>query len=52
MATSSITKTFVVKDDEACEKLIKASREPRTTKVIKTNFYEEGKKQLAHYFGR
>ena len=51
MATSSITKTFIIKDDKTCEKLIKAMNEPRTTKVIKTNSYEEGKEKLKSYFG-
>lgn len=50
MATSSITKTFIIKDDEACERLIKALNEP-TPKKIETNYYEEGKKKLAQYFG-
>ena len=52
MATSSITKTFIVNDDKTCEKLIKAMNKPRITKVVKTNSYEEGKERLKSYFGR
>lgn len=52
MATSSITKSFVVKDDKACEKLVKALNDPTPKKVVNTNHYEEGKKKLAQYFGR
>jgi len=52
MATSSITKSFVIKDDRTCEKLIKAMNESTPKKEISTNYYEEGKKKLAQYFGR
>ncbi len=51
MATSSITKDFVVKDDKACEKLIRAIRSSVPLKVVKTNYYEEGKRKLVQYFG-
>lgn len=51
MATSSITKSFVIKDDRACDKLIKALSDTTPKKVVKTNHYEEGKKKLAQYFG-
>ena len=51
MATSSITKSFVIKDDRACDKLIRALNDTTTQKVVKTNYYEEGKKKLAQYFG-
>lgn len=52
MATSSITKSFVIKNDKACDKLIKALGDPTPKKVVKTNYYEDGKKKLAQYFGR
>lgn len=51
MATSSITKSFVVKDDKACDNLIKALNTPTPRKVVKTNYYEEGKEKLVRYFG-
>ena len=51
MATSSITKSFVIKDDKACDKLIKALNDTTPKKVVKTNYYEEGKKKLTQYFG-
>lgn len=50
MATSSITKNFVIESDEECEILIKAFNEP-TPKRKKTHYYEEGKKKLVEYFG-
>ena len=34
------------------EEVIKAMNMPRTTKVVKTNSYEEGKEKLKSYFGR
>lgn len=51
MATSSITKAFIIKDDIACEKLIKAINMPKTIKNVKTNSYEKGKERLKSYFG-
>lgn len=51
MATSSITKKFVVKDDKACERLISVLSQP-TSRKKKSNTpskYEEGKKKLAQY---
>ncbi len=51
MATSSITKQFVIKDEKVWDKLIEALKEPVPEKVIDTNYYEEGKKLLAQYFG-
>lgn len=50
MATSSITKSFVIKDDKACDKLIKALSDTTPKKMVSTNYYEEGKKKLAQYF--
>lgn len=53
MATSSITKTFVINNDKAREKLIAACNNPSSApKYESKNYYEEGKKTLAHYFGR
>ncbi len=53
MATSSITKKFIIKDDKACDRLIAALAAPKPRQMKKSsNSYEEGKKQLAHYFGR
>lgn len=52
MATSSITKSFIIKDDKTCDKLIKSLNNPVPSKRIDTNYYEEGKKKLAQYFGR
>lgn len=52
MATSSITKRFVIKDDKVCDRLIKALKEPAPKKTVNTNYYEEGKKLLVQYFGR
>lgn len=51
MATSSITKRFIIKDDATFENLIKASKKPKK-RVRTSNAYEEGKKQLKQYFGR
>ncbi|MCM1039424.1 MAG: hypothetical protein NC434_08875 [Ruminococcus sp.] len=51
MATSSITKTFVIKDEKVCDKLIKALNDTPPRKAVKTNYYEEGKKKLTQYFG-
>jgi hypothetical protein len=52
MATSSITKKFVIKDDKACDKLIKVINEPSKRKepIKSSNKYDEGKKKLAQYF--
>ena len=50
MATESITKQFVIKDDEACKRLIEALKNPSQKKVIKTNNYEKGKEKLAQFF--
>ncbi len=48
MATSSITKEFVIKDNKACDKLISilSERKPRRKRPT-SNKYEEGKKLLA-----
>ena len=55
MATSSITKKFVIKDNEACDRLLHAidaaKRSPQRVKRASTK-YEEGKKLLAQYFSR
>ncbi len=48
MATSSITKEFVIKDNKACDKLISilSEKKPRRERPA-SNKYEEGKKLLA-----
>ncbi|HIT63933.1 MAG TPA: hypothetical protein IAC37_05715 [Candidatus Ventrimonas merdavium] len=52
MATSSIKKSFVVKSNEACDKLIK-EYENRTQQAANSKkSYEEGKRKLEQYFGR
>lgn len=51
MATSSITKNFVIRDDKTCEILAKALAEPRKKKEIKSLNYEQGKEKLKLYFG-
>ena len=50
MATSSITKNFVLKNDEACEKLLKVLNSP--VKELKKPSYscERGKEALKKYF--
>lgn len=52
MATSSFTKSFVIKDNKTCDKLIKAMNDKTPEKVVRTNHYEEGKRKLAQYYGR
>ena len=52
MATSSFTKSFIIKDNKTCDKLIKAMNDKTPEKVVRTNHYEEGKKKLAQYYGR
>lgn len=52
MATSSITRPFVIKDKAAWERLQKALREPASKEPVTTNHYEEGRKKLEQYFGR
>ncbi len=51
MATSSITKSFIIKDDKVCDKLIEALNAPTPKRVVDTNYYEEGKEKLVQYFG-
>lgn len=54
MATSSITKKYVIKDDNACDKLIQVLTEDKFTRKKKpaSKKYEEGKKLLAQYYSR
>ena len=52
MATSSITKKFVIKNDEACDRLIEILNENSPKKEVNADFYEEGKRTLEQYFGR
>lgn len=53
MATSSITKQFVIKDDKACDRLIEILNRPSRRKktMNSSNKYLEGKKKLVQYFG-
>ena len=53
MATSSITKEFVLKDDKACDRLIKVINEQSKRKKPDKSIdkYEEGKRKLIQYFG-
>lgn len=52
MATSSITKKFVIKDEHTCKVLAKALSSKTNSRPIKSSFkYEEGKKKLEQYFG-
>ncbi len=54
MATSSITKRFVIKDDSVCERLIAVINDPncKKKKVSNPNAYEDGKKLLKQYLSR
>lgn len=54
MATSSITKKFIIKDEEACDKLIQILTNNKFTRKKKSasKKYEEGKKLLAQYYSR
>ena len=50
MATSSITKEFVLKDDKACDVLINVLNTPsKRKKKPHLGQYEEGKKLLEKY---
>ncbi len=56
MATSSFTKDFFIKDEEACIQLIKALKsskkfaEKHKVDYLSDNSFEEGKKKLVKYF--
>lgn len=51
MATSSITKEYIIKDDKACDRLIHVLSEKKPYKKATTsNKYEEGKRLLAQRF--
>ena len=49
MATSSITKKFVIKDEKACDTLISVLSQKSKRKKTTSNKYEEGKKLLAQH---
>jgi hypothetical protein len=55
MATSSITKRFVIRDEKTClalAKALKASKkmlEKKPRNLTSDNSYEEGKKRLSNY---
>jgi hypothetical protein len=50
MATSSITKTFVIKDEAALERFHDEMKKPSPLHVAKNNKLEEGKALLKQYF--
>ena len=51
MATTSITKQFVIKDKATCDKLIAILNKGKPYDQKSTpNKYEEGKKLLAQYY--
>lgn len=52
MATSSITKDFVIKDRKVFESFVKEINKPSKDERVKTSYLEEGKKLLAQYFSR
>ncbi len=46
MPTESITKKFVIKDEEACDRLVEALEQPPKNKRTKSKKYDEGKELL------
>lgn len=55
MATASITKKFVIKDDAACKKLVDALESAPTKKQVRKSgpsSYERGKELLAMRYCR
>lgn len=53
MATSSITKNFIIKDEKTCRILADAlAARPERKPEKSSTKYEEGKKKLVQYFGR
>lgn len=57
MATSSITKEFIIEDDETCERLLEILTTPPSKKYWDddedyVSEYEEGKALAEKYFGR
>ena len=52
MATASITKEFIIKNNKACDRLIKILSGKATRKKSSSHKYEEGKKILAQRFSR
>lgn len=52
MATSSITKTFVIDSDKKAERFLEITAKKPHKSHVKTNFYGEGKKTLKQFFGR
>ena len=51
MATSSITKKFVIKDDETMKRLVNALEAPKKQRTEKKS-YEKGKELLLQHYGR
>lgn len=55
MATASITKKFVIKDDAVCKKLVDELEAPQTKKQVQKSgpsSYERGKELLAMRYCR
>lgn len=49
MPTSSITKKFIIRDEETCKRLIEILNQPsHRKKKTSSNKFEEGKKLLAN----
>ena len=51
MATSSITKTFEIKDKKTCRRLMRILNKPAPP-IPETHYLEEGQKLFKQYFGR
>ncbi len=50
MATSSITKKFIIKDNETMKRLINALKAPKKQRTEKKS-YEKGKALLLQHYG-
>ncbi len=52
MATSSITKDFVIKDKKVFNEFVEEISKPNKDEKVKTSYLEDGKKLLKQYFYR
>ena len=53
MATTSITKRFIIKDDKTCNRLVQAMQNKKRKKVkVNPDPYEKGKKLLTQFLSR
>jgi hypothetical protein len=52
MATSSVTKTFIIENKEARKRYFKIMRQPAPRLSANGNALEDGKKQLRKYLSR